>query len=51
MHNYASEERLFATVPKWRHLPLLHVIPKSALEAGYVDNSGIRHGHLTHFLL
>ncbi|XP_019888706.1 uncharacterized protein LOC105283875 isoform X2 [Ooceraea biroi] len=35
-HNYASEERLFTTVPKWRHLPLLHVIPKSALEAGHI---------------
>lgn len=35
-HNYASEERLFATVPSWRHLPLLHVIPKSALEAGHI---------------
>ncbi|XP_012226414.1 uncharacterized protein [Linepithema humile] len=35
-HNYASEERLFITVPRWRHLPLLHVIPKSALEAGHV---------------
>ncbi|XP_032684864.1 uncharacterized protein LOC116850557 [Odontomachus brunneus] len=35
-HNYASEERLFATVPKWRHLSLLHVMPKSALEAGHI---------------
>lgn len=35
-HNYASEERLFTTVPKWRHLSLLHIIPKSALEAGYI---------------
>ncbi|KAF7387300.1 hypothetical protein HZH68_012977 [Vespula germanica] len=36
LHSYASEERLFATVPSWRHLPLLHVIPKSALEAGHI---------------
>ncbi|EFN66267.1 DDB1- and CUL4-associated factor 15 [Camponotus floridanus] len=35
-HNYASEERLFTTVPKWRHLSLLHIIPKSALEAGHI---------------
>ncbi|XP_029178991.1 uncharacterized protein LOC114946588 isoform X2 [Nylanderia fulva] len=35
-HNYASEERLFTAVPKWRHLSLLHVIPKSALEAGHI---------------
>ncbi|XP_020722905.1 uncharacterized protein LOC126925373 isoform X2 [Bombus affinis] len=35
-HNYASDERLFATVPSWRHLPLLHVMPKSALEAGHI---------------
>ncbi|XP_017893081.1 uncharacterized protein LOC108632797 [Ceratina calcarata] len=35
-HNYASEEKLFAAVPSWRHLPLLHIIPKSALEAGHI---------------
>ncbi|XP_072762738.1 uncharacterized protein [Anoplolepis gracilipes] len=35
-HNYAPEERLFTTVPKWRHLSLLHIIPKSALEAGHI---------------
>ncbi|XP_053989289.1 uncharacterized protein LOC128881898 [Hylaeus volcanicus] len=35
-HNNATEERLFTTVPPRRHLLLLHVIPKSALEAGHV---------------
>ncbi|EGI57597.1 PREDICTED: uncharacterized protein LOC105153664 [Acromyrmex echinatior] len=35
-HNYALEERLFTAVPKWRHFHLLHIIPKSALEAGHI---------------
>ncbi|KAL0118269.1 hypothetical protein PUN28_009133 [Cardiocondyla obscurior] len=35
-HSYASEEKLFTAVPKWRHFHLLHVIPKSALEAGHI---------------
>ncbi|XP_015592015.2 uncharacterized protein LOC107266235 isoform X2 [Cephus cinctus] len=35
-HNNATEERLFTSVPPWRHLPLSHVVPKSALEAGHI---------------
>ncbi|XP_014237065.1 uncharacterized protein LOC106659174 [Trichogramma pretiosum] len=35
-HNYATEERLFTEIPSWRRLPLLQVIPKSALQAGHV---------------
>ncbi|OXU28567.1 hypothetical protein TSAR_005598 [Trichomalopsis sarcophagae] len=35
-HNYAPEERLFTTIPSWRHLSLLQVIPKSALQAGHI---------------
>jgi len=50
-HNYASEERFFTTVPKWRHLPLLHVIPKSALEAGYDNNANILQIYLIHQLI
>ncbi|XP_066583964.1 uncharacterized protein [Prorops nasuta] len=36
MHNNAAEERFFTTVPPWRRLLLLYVVPKSALEAGHI---------------
>ncbi|XP_063982430.1 uncharacterized protein LOC135165251 isoform X1 [Diachasmimorpha longicaudata] len=35
-HNYFPEERLFTKVPSWGHLPLTHVIPMSALQAGHI---------------
>ncbi|XP_058790692.1 uncharacterized protein LOC131663927 isoform X2 [Phymastichus coffea] len=35
-HNYAPEERLFTTIPSWRHLSLLQIFPKSALQAGHI---------------
>ncbi|XP_046592832.1 uncharacterized protein LOC107218731 isoform X1 [Neodiprion lecontei] len=35
-HSYASEEKLFMSIPSWRHLSLTHVFPKSALAAGHI---------------
>ncbi|KAK0166770.1 hypothetical protein PV327_004257 [Microctonus hyperodae] len=35
-HHYAVEERLFNTIPSWGYLPLLQVIPMSALQAGHI---------------
>ncbi|XP_012288698.1 uncharacterized protein LOC105704225 [Orussus abietinus] len=36
IHNYAAEERMFINVPPWRHLQLIQVVPKYALEAGHI---------------
>lgn len=36
VHSNAPEEKLFSSIPSWRRLPLVYVIPKSALEAGHV---------------
>lgn len=50
-HNYASEERLFTAVPKWRHFNLMQIIPKSVLEDGYADNIDFNTQiYLIHFL-
>ncbi|XP_044018451.1 uncharacterized protein LOC122859134 [Aphidius gifuensis] len=35
-HKNAPQEKLFPTIPEWGHLPLLHIIPMSALQAGHI---------------